>query len=66
MNAFLPLSTAKPYFSVFLPRNKNILDWLLFDFIFNFSLPEEYSIISRVFPFHSKNASEYNVLYSYI
>ena len=44
----------------------DILDWLLFNFIFNFSLPEEHSTISRMFPFHLKNESEYNVLYSYV
>ena len=47
-------------------ENKDILDWLLFNFIFNFSLPEEHSTISRMFPFHLKNESEYNVLYSYV
>ena len=45
---------------------KKNLDWLLFNFIFSFSLPEEYSIISRMFPFHLKNLSEYDGLYSYI
>ena len=51
---------------MFLPRNKDISYWLLFNFIFNFSLPEEHSIILRMFPFHLKIESEYDVLYSYI
>ena len=49
-----------------LGSNHFLIDWLLFNFIFNFSLLEEYSITSRMFPFHLRSVSEYNVLYSYI